>query len=394
MRVSYPVVSVFGGVFAALVAVAGSARAGQLHVPTGFPTIQAAIDAAAPGDVILVHGGTHDPFRVDRAVTIVANPQATIDNLLVSDPTQSMYDPMPNVVLAGPGSGEVVVANFRLTGVSVLSWFVRIAPRVEGGGFDRVILRDVVGDPLSWTSPTGDWDEAHGVDVTVPELVLVGCEFQGVSAGTDWTPVSPWNDAGAGVHAPSSTVWALDSTLVGGDAFPLYFVSEVKPCPTDLSVWGGSGDGLHAKTAFVAGSAIQPGKIEAIFCFTNGQPTSLGTTSSGVPIVADAVVPLGDALAAPLPLELGKPWPISWNTTPGAPALLVLGRPESPIFAPAYGWLFLDPTTLVIAAVAGGAQSIAPVAWNTPSLAGLVIGLQAVDPVSGLTRPVVGVALP
>ena len=42
------------------------ALADELVVPTQFPTIQKAVDAAKPGDVVLVKGGTYAGFRVQK----------------------------------------------------------------------------------------------------------------------------------------------------------------------------------------------------------------------------------------------------------------------------------------------------------------------------------------
>ena len=44
---------------AALVLLANHASAGTIEVPTDFPTIQAAVDAAVDGDVILVAPGSY-----------------------------------------------------------------------------------------------------------------------------------------------------------------------------------------------------------------------------------------------------------------------------------------------------------------------------------------------
>jgi hypothetical protein len=47
--------------------------------PADFTTIQAAIDAAAPGDVILVLGGTYPGFTFDTAVTVLGLPAVEVN---------------------------------------------------------------------------------------------------------------------------------------------------------------------------------------------------------------------------------------------------------------------------------------------------------------------------
>lgn len=62
------------------VATSSTALAGTLHVPAQFPSIQAAVDAAAPGDGIKIASGNYGPFTVTtdglkiRAADDDANP--------------------------------------------------------------------------------------------------------------------------------------------------------------------------------------------------------------------------------------------------------------------------------------------------------------------------------
>lgn len=53
--------------------VAGSASADELQVPAQYPTIQNAIDAALPGDIVVVDSGTYSPIRFNgKAITVRA----------------------------------------------------------------------------------------------------------------------------------------------------------------------------------------------------------------------------------------------------------------------------------------------------------------------------------
>lgn len=45
----------------------GALEAATLHVPADFPTIQAAIDAAVAGDVVLVDPGSYPSTSTSRA---------------------------------------------------------------------------------------------------------------------------------------------------------------------------------------------------------------------------------------------------------------------------------------------------------------------------------------
>lgn len=57
--------------FLASLLCAANSPAAELRVPTGFPTIQAAVDAAKPGDVVLVQAGTYrERVRLKDRVTL------------------------------------------------------------------------------------------------------------------------------------------------------------------------------------------------------------------------------------------------------------------------------------------------------------------------------------
>ncbi len=63
-----------GLILMAVVVLAFPALAGDLYVPSVYPTIQAAVDAAASGDTIHIAAGTYD-----ESVTITSDPQNGID---------------------------------------------------------------------------------------------------------------------------------------------------------------------------------------------------------------------------------------------------------------------------------------------------------------------------
>lgn len=96
------------GILAAIITLSmyGQAQAASLIVPDNFPTIQAAIDAASPGDMIIVRPGTYaENLTLNKAVTLTAE---TFDS---SDPTH-------NTTIIDGGVSSLVPAITIPTGIS------------------------------------------------------------------------------------------------------------------------------------------------------------------------------------------------------------------------------------------------------------------------------------
>ena len=103
-----------------------SVRAATLIVPDGYPTIQAAIDAAGPGDTILVRPGTYfENVTLDKPVVLTA------ESFDVNDPTR-------NTTLIDGGSSGLVDTLTIPPGVSPM-------PTVRGfvirNGRDGIVSR-------------------------------------------------------------------------------------------------------------------------------------------------------------------------------------------------------------------------------------------------------------
>src|SRR5262245_39676927 len=104
--------------FAAAMALLASSLAAQpVHLvgPGGFAQIQAAINAAANGDVIVIQGGTYLPFTLTKDLTLTAAPGATVD---VQPPIS--FTPVP-MVLQPVTAAKIVGLRFRNTNLS--PWF-------------------------------------------------------------------------------------------------------------------------------------------------------------------------------------------------------------------------------------------------------------------------------
>ena len=98
---------------------AAAPKPAPLVVPTGFPTIQSAVDAAAPGGRIKILAGTYvEQVRIDKQVTIVgAGMDKTVirapavlesnelDEITIVDVTAGASVSMSRLTVAGPGPG-------------------------------------------------------------------------------------------------------------------------------------------------------------------------------------------------------------------------------------------------------------------------------------------------
>src|SRR3989304_4157893 len=103
------------GIFTAIVTLAiyGHARAAALIVPDNYPTIQAAIDAASPGDTIIIRSGTYlENLLLNKSVPLPAESY---------DPN----DPTHNTTIIDGGASRLIAAIIVPSGVSP-------APTVRG----------------------------------------------------------------------------------------------------------------------------------------------------------------------------------------------------------------------------------------------------------------------
>ena len=201
---------------------AAQSVAAILHVPGTHGTLQVAINAAADGDTIVVHGGTHPPFTVTKQLTIMGSPGATIDNTgYGSGGAQT-----PNITLRGPGGAQshLTLSGLDLTGSANLTVYSSMGSRIVGGGYDQLCLVRCVLSPSRGTYPTGLYEGAHGISVSVGSLYLWLTGVEGGQGGTDgpWYPPPVPAHSGDGINAPGARVVLLDSFVTGGHG-PFFF---------------------------------------------------------------------------------------------------------------------------------------------------------------------------
>ena len=100
---------------AGLLLLPGGARA-DIFVPTDYPTIQAAIDAASPGAVIHLAAGKYgEILTINKSLTLTGT--GTNDCVIYSYQTNAV----PLISITGPAT--VTLANFKLVGGAYQSWY-------------------------------------------------------------------------------------------------------------------------------------------------------------------------------------------------------------------------------------------------------------------------------
>lgn len=358
---------------ASITLLATSLRALQsVHVVNGGTgnVLQAAIDAAADGDTVLVHGGSFDDVTIARkALTLVAEPPlgTLVSSLAVSAIPAGKrcvvagidVAPPPNTiaVLVTGCDGSVRVEDVRANRDFAHSVDALVVTASSDVACVRSAFHGGAQIPTPGPNATPSYVAGRGVVCVGSALALYTCFANGGAGQTDHfiNPAFATSGAGAGGVAlsvdGSSTVFAGRSTFeggVGGDGRALACVAI--PCgiapsagadggagivaapgatvaTLDVVVQGGAGGAGGAggqccpQTAWLDASAGQPGAAEqgSITHFSGGCTT----------IFAPTVVRAGDML------------PLSITGTPGDVIFLAVSSQTRYAFDPFYSGVFL-----------------------------------------------------
>ena len=179
----------------------GTARASDVLVVDGsggsapYVSVQAAIDAAAPGDVILIRSGHYDGITIDgKGLTLIADSGAEVK--IGGFVPNSSLSPIPNVVQNVPLGQAAILDGITFHGIVII------------GGSSGVFY----GPALFLNSNSGQvWIERCSTDGIRP-LEVESCA--GVTVhGSDLSAVSP--ALGSGVEVRGSTVAISDTTVRG-----------------------------------------------------------------------------------------------------------------------------------------------------------------------------------
>ena len=155
----------------ALLLLAVPSIGGEIHVPGDYPTLELAVAAALPGDVILadIPSPVPGPIVIDKPLTIVGAPLMWVND--------NCFSGAGAFHLAGGGAGRVVIANAKTRSPDC----PQARGIVTGGGFEELHL--IQADAEVFTGFTGYGQAAPAVDVdNVPHVIVEDSSLRG---GTD-----------------------------------------------------------------------------------------------------------------------------------------------------------------------------------------------------------------
>lgn len=377
-----------------LLVITAPALSAQLQVPQDHASIQGAIDAASAGDVILVNGGDHGPFVIDKPLTLIgsASDRPVLRTYSVME-FQSLPAPSfdPPVTLAGPGFGVVTLAGFEIGGDELFWEYQDSAPAIGGGGFDGLrVLHCEVAAP-EWSN-LGNPFFSPGIDVDVAHLLVRDSSVVGGKAGFNggyWMPTLP--SGGAGILS-TGDVDLFDSHVRGGEGFDNVYDHAVLSGPgvcEDISD-GEGGPGVSTPGVLrVSGSTIEGGPGADVYVDKDDVTTFLCQRPDGAPLDVGQMLALDESLSGDGPLVPLTHWTLSSISASSTEAFLVLSLAPSAPVATSVGPLYMPIDALFLLPVATGETSLSFPVRDDPALLGATVVIQRYDlSDAALSRPV------
>ncbi len=363
------------------------AWSGIIQVPLHYAQLQDAIDAAAPGDVILIQGGTYENVVIDKPIFLAGHAtDRPLFTPLEWDGSQP-FTTTSALTLAGPGQGAVTLSGIDFGGV-IGSVFAQVNdPAIIGGGFDELRLLHCDVHAPTWVDPQpGDVRlPVSAVDVDVSWLVIE----DSVVRGTEGFALTTWSDdtlaGGEPCVASTGDVCVVDSDLRGLDGLISPLLSPGLNCS---KAGGVGGAGVKSPgTLYQADSLIVGGSGAMAFLASSGdlicdQPDGPAAN------VGAQIDGLGSALTSSGPAVSGSLWTLSFEADDDS-VLLVSASPSLPISVGAPGLLFMDPAKFLVFPVTGvGTVALDVEITASHGSVGRPVVCQVYSPSLGLSRPV------
>ena len=212
-----------------------AAAAGQVHVVdddggADFTTLEAAVAAAADGDLVLVKSGSYDGFTIDGKELVVTADQGELVGI----------------------EGTVTVQNLAADQCVELRGLVVFGTLAFFGVEEALTLQDNAG--RVWVEDCTAQSAGLMVSGKVPTVSVTACASVAFARCT----LLGWNGSGAedggdALCATDSQVWIYDSTLTGGQS------GSIQIIPGIAAKTGGSGLRLTDGFAFASGTDFAGG---------------------------------------------------------------------------------------------------------------------------------------
>lgn len=404
-----PLKTILAPILAACAACAASpaALANTLMVdddgPANFSTIQAAVDAAVAGDVIVVNAGNYTGFTVTKRLTLLGQ---------VVAPPLGVYV-VGHATITAPSGATLAGLHLQSVSATGVGGRVRLDDCVIGSlffeptamaavSFDGCAQAEVSRCAIKGKEAPLAGDPADGAALIArgSRVALVDCAVEG---GRGHSPNPSHGPGGPGapalfVDGGSDVIVAGCSYLRGGAAGVCY--AGLANCHTD----GRAGDAILAFGATVrvrgaASDAVEPGTFDSGFGATPGTAailTGAVLVASGVTVAGPIVPDANSAVllpGAPEPfLEiggqdgLGNTRIIDVHGPAGAAGFLLAGLDAGTVPVPGFsGPLWMNPATLLavlpVSTLGPGTPLSLPVQVpNLPAVLGLAFEVQAFFP--------------
>ncbi len=321
------------------VCLAGSpAGAVTRNVPAQYATIQAAIEAAVDGDVVLVAKGTYLECIDFKGKAI------TVKSTYETDPTA-----IAGTIIDGQKAGSVVTFASAETPASILAGFT-ITNGVGNGGFGGGVYCEAASATLTDNTLSGNSaTDGGGVYCLLSSPTLINTIIAGNTAGgglycgdATCEPVVSYCDCWGNAHGnylgmpnptgsngnlsvdplfangalgdfhlkskggrwnPATTTWVVDTAhspcIDAGDPASAY---SLEPKPTGCRInMGAEGNTAYASKSAAAGAGGAALALTAVATATSGGTTQIVVSLSSTACVQAAVLNIARREVAPLP---------------------------------------------------------------------------------------------